>query len=258
MTDLIFNQNRSMLQTLVRMSDLVPKDIKNYKVIYVYTQFLNNFFEKYFDELNDGTILISHNSDLGIHQDSLKYLESNKIKAWFCQNRETSHPKLFSLPIGLANSQWPHGNQQLIKTIRDKNIVKDILVFKNFDINTNYGERVMCNIVTANNGIPLSPPQSLDNYWTTLSRSMFVISPPGNGIDCHRIWEALYLRCIPVVKKHEAFSQFTHLPILFVDDWNEVTVDFLTHKSKEFLNVDHIIPELEIDFWKEKITYDKC
>lgn len=257
MTDLISNQIRSMPQILIKMSDLAPKDIKKYKVVYVYTQFLTDFFDRYFDELNDGTILISHNSDLGIHQNSHKYLECNKIKAWYCQNRETSHPKLFSIPIGLANSQWPHGNQQLIENIRKANNKKDILVFKNFDINTNYGERLLCNIATSNNGISMSPSQSLDNYWTTLSRSVFIISPPGNGIDCHRIWEALCLRCVPIVKKHEAFLQFLHLPILFIDDWNQVTVDFLMHKSKEFLGVDHKIPELEIEFWKEKIQYDK-
>ena len=33
--------------------------------------------------------------------------------------------------------------------------------------------------------------KDLKDYRKVLSNSYFVISPPGNGIDCHRTWEAL-------------------------------------------------------------------
>lgn len=258
MTDLIGNQNRSMPQNLVKMSDLTIEDIKKYKTIYIYTHFLKDFFSKYYDHLQDGTVLISHNSDIGIHQDSLQYLEGNKIKKWYCQNRETSHSKLFSIPIGLANSQWPHGNQDLITEIRNKNNLKEFLVYKNFDINTNSYERNICNTITTNNGIPLGLSKPIAEYWEYMSKSVFIISPPGSGIDCHRVWEALYLRCVPIVKEHETFSQFKHLPILFVNSWEEITVDFLKEKSKDYLNKENTfkIPELELNFWKEKMLND--
>lgn len=256
MTDLIKNQHLSMPQNLVKLSDLPAEDISQYKIIYVYTHFLNNFFDKYYNFLQEETILISHNSDLGIHENMLKYLEGNKIKKWYCQNRETSHPKLFSIPIGLANSQWPHGNQNLISEIKNKNNKKEFLIYKNFDINTNSYERNICNTITTRNGIPLSPSLSMSSYWETISKSVFVISPPGNGIDCHRIWESLYLRCVPVVKANESFFQFAHLPILFVKSWEEVTVDFLKEQSKIYLNQTDLfdLPVLEINFWKETIT----
>jgi hypothetical protein len=258
MTDLIRNQNQSIPQKLVKISDLDLSQIKKYKVIYVYTHFLDSFFNKFFEHLNDNTILISHNSDLGIHSNYLKYLEGNKIKKWYCQNRETSHPKLFSIPIGLANSQWPHGNQDLIKSIRDKNNKKDILVYKNFDINTNSYERNLCNSITNNNGILLSSSKTISDYWNTISKSVFIISPPGNGIDCHRVWEALYLRCVPIIKDHEAFSQFKHLPILFVNSWEEVTIDFLRSKVSLYLDKEKLfdVPLLEIDYWRNIILND--
>jgi hypothetical protein len=258
MTDLIINQNCSMPQNLAKISDVSIDEIKKYKTIYVYTHFLNDFFNKFYNHLQDSTVLISHNSDLGIHSDMLHYLKSSKIKKWFCQNRETSHPKLFSIPIGLANSQWPHGNQNLITEIRNKNNKKEFLVYKNFDINTNSYERNICNTITNNNGIPLTSPKSIAEYWEFMSKSAFIISPPGNGIDCHRIWEALYLKCVPVVKEHEAFSQFKHLPILFVNSWEEVTVEFLKEKLKNHLNSETFLkmPELELSFWKERILND--
>lgn len=255
MTDLIRDQNNSLSQNLVKISDMSVEEISKYKTIYVYTHFLDKFFHKFFNYLQDDTILISHNSDLGIHSNYHKYLDGNKIKAWYCQNRESSHPKLFSIPIGLANSQWPHGNQHLITHIRNLDNTKEFLVYKNFDINTNSYERNICNSITQQNNIPLSPNTSIPEYWNIISRSVFVISPPGNGIDCHRIWEALFLRTVPVVKRHEAFTQFEHLPILLVDNWEDVTVDFLRQQREKYIDSAIFdIPLLELNYWKEKIN----
>ena len=41
-----------------------------------------------------------------------------------------------------------------------------------------------------------------------LSSYKFALSPEGNGIDCHRTWECLYLGVIPIVKKSVALSFF--------------------------------------------------
>ena len=56
-----------------------------------------------------------------------------------------------------------------------------------------------------------------------MNKSLFVISPPGNGIDCHRTWESIYLGAVPVVKRgFLADSLSAHLPILVVNEWEEV------------------------------------
>ena len=36
--------------------------------------------------------------------------------------------------------------------------------------------------------------------WETTAQYAFVASPPGNGFDCHRTWEALVLGCIVIVQ----------------------------------------------------------
>ena len=36
--------------------------------------------------------------------------------------------------------------------------------------------------------------------WETTAQFAFVASPPGNGFDCHRTWEALILGCIVIVQ----------------------------------------------------------
>jgi hypothetical protein len=54
-----------------------------------------------------------------------------------------------------------------------------------------------------------------------VERSKFVVSPPGNGYDCHRTWEAIYLGAVPIVLKEYWPFQKYRLPVLVVDTWEE-------------------------------------
>ena len=54
-----------------------------------------------------------------------------------------------------------------------------------------------------------------------MRKSLFVPSPAGNGLDCHRTWEALYLGAIPVVLKSEFCGDATW-PVHLIDDWDEI------------------------------------
>ena len=252
-SDIMLQQCAMIPQNIKRVDEVDVADISKYKRIFVYTHSIDIFCSKFLPHLSDNTVIITHNSDAGIQDKCLLYLQSPKITKWFCQNKETEHVKLYSLPIGLANSQWVHGNQQMISQIREENNKKEILVFKNFNINTNYGERVDCEIKTSSTGIQMHNTQSVENYWRSIAKSLFIISPIGNGVDCHRIWESLFLRSVPVVKYHKAFNQFTHLPILFINDWSEVTVERLRSEANRFMNYNFNIEELEIEYWKNKI-----
>lgn len=61
----------------------------------------------------------------------------------------------------------------------------------------------------------------------------FWLSPRGNGIDCHRTWEALYLDTIPIVWSSTLDSLFANLPILVIKDWKEINENFLKTKFHE-------------------------
>ena len=52
----------------------------------------------------------------------------------------------------------------------------------------------------------------------------FMLCPEGHGIDCHRNWESLYLRRVPVMKKSPYFARLMEgFPVLFVKDWPNIT-----------------------------------
>jgi hypothetical protein len=89
-------------------------------------------------------------------------------------------------------------------------------------------------------------------YLEELSKSYFVISPNGNGIDCHKTWEALYLRSIPIVTKSINIDFYRDYPIIVIDDWskfnpNDFNVDLYNKTWGDFniknLNIKHFTYE---------------
>ncbi|CAF4853791.1 unnamed protein product [Rotaria socialis] len=59
------------------------------------------------------------------------------------------------------------------------------------------------------------------------------LSPRGNGIDCHRTWEALYLDAVPIVWHSTIDSLYADLPIIIINDLNDINEQFLRNKLHE-------------------------
>jgi hypothetical protein len=58
--------------------------------------------------------------------------------------------------------------------------------------------------------------------WREKTRYAFVVSPHGNGLDCHRTWESLVLGNIVIVKRSSLDPLYAGLPVVIVDDWREI------------------------------------
>ena len=80
----------------------------------------------------------------------------------------------------------------------------------------------MCLESIKRKGIDFTTGLSFENYLDGLSKSMFSISPNGNGIDCHKTWESIYLKTIPVVTKSINSEHYSKLPILILDKWDDL------------------------------------
>jgi hypothetical protein len=93
----------------------------------------------------------------------------------------------------------------------------------------------------------------LDSYFENLISHKFALAPEGNGFDTHRVWEALYLDCIPIVKKAKWNKQFRDFPICFVDDWEQVTERFLNDEYKRIKSINFDKNKLNFEYWKNKI-----
>ena len=75
-----------------------------------------------------------------------------------------------------------------------------------------------------------------------------MICPQGNGVDCHRNWEVLYLGRVPVMKKSEYLQElYKDYPILWVNDYMDCTKALLSdnnHLFEQAQNIDSNLLDL--------------
>ena len=92
---------------------------------------------------------------------------------------------------------------------------------------------------------------SYEDFLFRLKQSKFMICPRGNAIDCHRNWEVLYMKRVPVMKKDSYLKElFKNYPVLWVDDFAEVTQKMLMdnyHLYEEAQNI--ILGQLSLPYY---------
>ena len=72
-------------------------------------------------------------------------------------------------------------------------------------------------------------------FLSNLSNSKFMICPIGNAIDCHRNWEVLYMRRVPVMVRDPYLKElYKDYPVLFVDNYKDVTKELLIKNDHLF------------------------
>jgi hypothetical protein len=128
------------------------------------------------------------------------------------------------------------------------------LAYCNWHFAINRGDRQICfNEVDKNicyfEGHPLPRFAS----WERQSKFKFVISPEGAGLDCHRTWESLLLGCIPIVKTSTLDNLFKNLPVMIVENWNDVTLDNLNLYLNNLSNRNFNFDSLYLSHWVSKI-----
>lgn len=207
------------------------------------------------------TTLILHNSDKSLTRAMVDKVPAH-VQTIAAANCEPSGPRILALPLGLINStdllwklrfakNWHGGRSNLVYLNAPWNVPNAAKkkerqsLYAMFDRSWTYtvnrdGQR----------GVPF------EKYYEDLANSAYCFSPRGAGIDCHRTWEAMYLGCIPIVRRHKELEPFVEigLPILMVDDWEEVTEDLLNKKMAGMYDKFRTAGEkLTFNYWNERI-----
>ena len=92
------------------------------------------------------------------------------------------------------------------------------------------------------------------NYIQSLCVAKFAPSPEGNGIDCHRHWEALYCKSIPIIEDNEKIkSKFKGLPVIYTKDYSDITPDYLNKKYEEILETEYNFSKLFLSGYSKEI-----
>jgi hypothetical protein len=174
---------------------------------------------------------VLHNGDDVVSHSSLAFLQ-RRFREIYSVNLVDHINGVRPIPIGLENwSYFTNG----IPSDYSKLIAKGIPSFserpkkllESFSSHTNPIERGECSFFASQ--IPGNYKDAAfgDHYRKNLLQSRYVLSPAGNGPDCHRTWEAMYLGAIPIVRRQLwPFAGFD-LPVVVIDEWEDLlSLDF--------------------------------
>jgi hypothetical protein len=226
---------------------------------------------------NSPFILVTGDEDTTMPDDnkekSNEILNSPNLIHWYSQNLNyVGNVKLTSIPIGLDYHTIANGNNNswgtkespkkqeayILNLQREPFYKREIKLYINFNnsIRGRYGEKDRKDALD-------QTPKSLqiiekDNIlrketWKNMAKYSFVLSPHGNGLDCHRTWEALVLGCIPVVKTSSLDVLFDDLPVLIVNNWYDINEELLKNTIETFKNREFNYDKLKLDYWVNKI-----
>tara|TARA_R110002020_G_scaffold474432_1_gene705738 strand:- start:41 stop:1021 length:981 start_codon:yes stop_codon:yes gene_type:complete len=170
-----------------------------------------------------------------------------------------NHEILRHLPFGVAPKDWFPGQYDVAEACADKtHIDRDKFIYCSFKPETWKGRRPIYNFlsrqkdwITFEDGnIPYK------DYFNRMKEHKLVICPRGNCVESYRMWESLYLGCIPVVQNNVSNRHWAkYLPIILIDDWLTITPKLLdnAYENIESKREQYKLEMLNKSWWENKI-----
>ncbi len=244
-----------------------PEEVQLGDIIFVEHNYLSAFEREYLSRIAFPVVLLTpyceFDSDIALPGMYESLAESEKIGCWFVLHLDRpATERILPIPIGICNKIHAHGDIELFSNYVEqaRDIEKIIYVFANFRLSSNQKEREPCwnyfkqQSFTTFWFVPIEEGGDRQvNFWDDMSRSKFVVCPPGAGVDTFRTWEALLMDCYPIVKSSFLNPLYEELPVVIVEDWEEVTRDLLESKLEEFRGKKFALEKLYAPYWFDKI-----
>ena len=245
--------------------------------VYVCTDALERFADNVLPQIQSPFVLVSGDSDESVNAEFItrpaigRLLEHPLLISWFAQNLALEHPKISALAIGLDyHTMWDRPGQwglSAVSAFAQERALVDTLEhscaffdrylsgYCNWHFAMDRGDRKVCFDQIDRSACFFEPsPVPRNTTWARQSECMFVISPEGAGMDCHRTWEALLLGCVPVVKRNALSVLFADLPVMVVEAWSDVTKPNMLAYAQSLQERKFDFSSLFRDHWVRKIS----
>jgi hypothetical protein len=245
-----------------------PTEVRTGDIVFVSNPLMLSYLQEIHPQITEPYILIEHNGDLSFGQEAVDLID-DKIFKLYGQYFIVTHPKITHLPIALENLHYyvngiPSIFDHLRQRIANHPPQRRNRIFYQFSVGTNPAERAPAQEYFSHHPSMDTTNMHLDPYFhlQILMNYKFVASPPGNGIESSRIWEALYLKTIPIIKDFPSSRYYASLglPVWIVKDWQELEgydEAKLRDKYDALLSKADWEP-LFMDFWIDMIRRDQA
>lgn len=245
-----------------------PDAVQLGDILYVNVWFLDWFEKQVLHKIQVPFILLT--CDVGGMTPTLGQFKSllydPKVAAWFGKNMPFSHhPKCFQIAMGQNDMLWTSFYSEGFKDyylnlVTKREFPKTHLLYMNY-FPRRYGNRDKIVKLFENAPYCFSRNRSGEEfvaikrsqYFDELASSHFVISPIGYEIDCVRNWEAFPLQCVPIVEHTFLDPLYEGLPIVFVDNYEQVTQEFLEEKIRELAQMSFRPEKAFFSYWEKQI-----
>ena len=249
-------------------------NLKDFDKVFLTTNMFKNFINKV--NINKKIIIILQCSDTGFpnefskkdKKNYLKIIQDNKnIYKLYCVNfdLEQEHFKIKPIPLGidyhtLSNKLTPIEQENKLISIYKSSIPFE----KRLDLCYSFFQFIMFNrhnkdryvaqdaLDKVNFNVYQDKKIPREETWENMVKYKWIISPHGNGLDCHRTYEAIALGCIPVVKSSTLDIMYKDMPIIILNDWNEISLELLKSKTQEALKKSK--ETITLDYWIKKVN----
>jgi hypothetical protein len=156
------------------------------------------------------------------------------------------HPMPYGLQRKLNHTDIRH---EIIESMLAVDVEPNNLLYINHSLSSNFAERNGVNNLFKDKSFAYIENTKLDyqQYFLQIKNHKFMICASGNaiGCDCHRDWEVLYMKRVPIViDSNYLRNVFDGLPVLFVKDWNDITEELLLNNNDLFERAKNIDSEL--------------
>ena len=248
---------RAASDFFVTEAEPVPKDLgARSGVIFCHTHFLDDLFRALAGS-KQRYLLISHNSDYGVTR-PLVERKPSCIKAWYAQNVIDGCGFVTPLPIGMERPGIASsGDITIIHKQWMQKRERWNLVYMSMNPNTNVDARwTAIHALEGRSYVtyrPLEQRVPFPSFIEEMYHHPFVISPPGNGLDCIRTWEALYLGVIPIVLDSYMAAEFADLPMLFVSNYADLDEQQLEQTYLQMMSREWNLSKMTTSYWLKRI-----
>jgi len=182
-------------------------------------------------------IIFCSNEDTPITEDIHSHIPPN-VLAIYAANAVGYGGKVHPIPYGLQRKLYPVDvrlDEMYIALKSDPKPTK--LLYINHAEHTNISERGNIRDMFADKSFAtVSPRVDYPEYCRMIQAHKFMICPEGNAVDCHRNWEVLLLKRVPIMKKNNYLQEcYKNYPILWVDDYADVNKTLLAENDDLFI-----------------------
>lgn len=270
MADFTFSPKEKFMDDYYNLPNtLDEKKLKERNVVFT-TPFYAKALMDNLKWVDNEFIVVTHNGDNEVNDMGVGYMDGrgNYIRTdefkipscvvrWYATNVNTTHPKVEAIPSGLENDRWRpelRKKERMIEKYGEPRTIRN-LVYVDFSTTWNIGERKRIYSLLEDRPwvTAFRDGANFERFLDNVYSHKFVACPRGNGIATHREWETLYMGSIPIMKRDLNNRFFTNLPICFVDDWDQVTEDFLNSEYDRICNTEWDENILTFGYWKNKI-----